>query len=462
MQLLIHTLNNSLFPSADVDSITTPSTDPPLAIVAVQAILYASLATSLLAAFLATLGKQWVNRYTRSKGGSVIEKSQDRQKKLNAFNDWSFHLLIESLPVMLQLALLLFCCAVSIYLWTINHTVARVAVAFTLIGILLYTIFSIAAILSPTCPYQTPFSIGIRGLVRGISTLYHSVRSMAAPWGIKRPNFITRYGNRSTPGDEENPQYHSVKLDDYYFGEMTARPGECLDAHCVSWVLGSATDDDVVLYSARFAVEMTLHPEMASIFSPVVLGNHLLSSAMGRRGVSTRSEQTSMIGMALASVLSIQFCMDPEREDLSGLSRDLCHYIDWISSSEPTVSPGVAILGIVLKNRGESAEGWEILSTIPDSLPTSQKLCLSRIILQTVWRRRWSDPRAIFYLEPIDAFFDRSMANGDHAIQALKTNRFLIMAISLGASAGSVRELFAPDTRCVVLLSFLSTRLTER
>lgn len=60
-QMLIHAVSGSLFPDADIASVTW--TGPPPEIVVVQSLLNASLATSLLTSFLATLGKQWVNRY---------------------------------------------------------------------------------------------------------------------------------------------------------------------------------------------------------------------------------------------------------------------------------------------------------------------------------------------------------------------------------------------------------------
>jgi len=65
-QILIHAVNNSLFPDANPDSVTW--TGPPPIIVIVQSILYASLATSLFAAFITMLGKQWVDRYLRNHG----------------------------------------------------------------------------------------------------------------------------------------------------------------------------------------------------------------------------------------------------------------------------------------------------------------------------------------------------------------------------------------------------------
>ena len=57
-------------------------TGPDPTIVHVQAILYASLAASFLAAFIAILCKQWLNRYARvDMRESVIGRSRRRQRK---------------------------------------------------------------------------------------------------------------------------------------------------------------------------------------------------------------------------------------------------------------------------------------------------------------------------------------------------------------------------------------------
>jgi hypothetical protein len=178
MRILIHTMNNSLFPDADPSSTTW--TGPPPEIVTVQSLLYASLATSLFAAFLAMLGKQWVNRYLRNRGGSAADKSRDRQRKLDGFEKWHFHLAIESLPVMLQLALLLLGCALSRYLWTISRTVAGVIVAVTLFGVTSYIFLTLAATLYYNCPYQTPPSILARALIRYLARSELHLRSLAA------------------------------------------------------------------------------------------------------------------------------------------------------------------------------------------------------------------------------------------------------------------------------------------
>jgi len=125
LRVLIHKIDNTTFGN---NVPTIPQwTGPPRAIIQVEAILYTSLAASLLSAFLAMLGKQWLNRYASiDMRGSAIERSQNRQQKLDGVVAWYFDHVMESLPLMLQVALLLLGCALSLYLREIDTTIALV------------------------------------------------------------------------------------------------------------------------------------------------------------------------------------------------------------------------------------------------------------------------------------------------------------------------------------------------
>ena len=127
--------------------------------------LYASLAASILSAFLAMLGKQWLNRYASvNMRGSAIERSQNRQRKLDGIVAWYFYHVMSSLPLMLQGALLLLGCALSRYLWEINTTVASVVLGVTTFGVLFYLFIIVAGAVYVSCPYQTPGAKILRGI----------------------------------------------------------------------------------------------------------------------------------------------------------------------------------------------------------------------------------------------------------------------------------------------------------
>ena len=156
LRVLIYKVDNTTFGDS-IPTIPQPWTGPPRMIVQVQAILFASLAASLFSAFLAMLGKQWLNLYASvDVRGSVIERSQNRQQKLDGIDSWYFDHLMELLPLMLQAALLLLGCALSRYLWEINTTVASVVLGVTSFGVLFYLFIVVAGAVFVSCPYQTP------------------------------------------------------------------------------------------------------------------------------------------------------------------------------------------------------------------------------------------------------------------------------------------------------------------
>ena len=155
LRVLIYKIDNTTF--GNNPPALPQWTGPSRAIVEVQAILLASLAASLLSAFLAMLGKQWLNRYASTDmRGTAIERSQNRQRKLDGVVTWYFDYVMEALPLMLQIALLLLGCALSRYLWEINLTVASVVLGVTFVGLALYAFFILAGTASESCPYQTP------------------------------------------------------------------------------------------------------------------------------------------------------------------------------------------------------------------------------------------------------------------------------------------------------------------
>jgi len=341
MRVLIHAVNGSLYPDADPLAAVTWNGPSP-EIVTVQCLLYASLATSLFAAFVAMLGKQWVNRYIRNRGGSAAEKSWDRQRKLDGMGRWYFHIVIEGLPVVLQIALVLFLCALSQYLWTINRVVAGVIIAVMLFGFVFHFGVTIAAAISYDCPFQTPPSIAIRALASYVSRSYPSltpslrsfvsrviyVIRLPATWSLSllRPLLapilkgLVRTSTAQTHVTPEIPLavveeptriFNDVHIDWVSYGA---------DARCVAWVLYSTTDHDIILSSVRFAADIIWYPRIAGVLSPYVLAELFFGCFMDKQVIPGRAEQARAIAMALASVLSARLCSEPENQDL----RKLC------------------------------------------------------------------------------------------------------------------------------------------
>jgi len=106
--------------------------------------------------------------------GSTIDESRNRQRRPSGMVSWKFDLIMESLPLMLQSALLLLGYALSKYLWAIDLMVASVVIWITSIRLVCYIFIVTAVMTTDNCPFQTPTSQILRshsvsGLERRVS-----------------------------------------------------------------------------------------------------------------------------------------------------------------------------------------------------------------------------------------------------------------------------------------------------
>ena len=151
-------------------------TGPPPAMVHVQAILFASLAVSLMCASVAMQGKEWLNCYASSDTReSAVKRCHNRQQKLDGIVRWNFNYVMESLPLMLHAGLLLLACALSRYLWNISTTVSLVIIGIASPGLTFYLIIVVAGAVSDDCPYQTPGSRLLRYLGPKVHSALRSI-----------------------------------------------------------------------------------------------------------------------------------------------------------------------------------------------------------------------------------------------------------------------------------------------
>ena len=160
LRAILLTLNQSATPTEA--SISSALEGPRNETITASALMYSSLLISLLAAFIAMLGKQWLNRYLQNTGGSMVERCRDRQRKCDGLEKWPFHLFIESLPIMLQISLLLLSCGLCRHMWSICPPIAYTLITLTVLGILFYLTIVIAGASSYECPFQTPASTTLR------------------------------------------------------------------------------------------------------------------------------------------------------------------------------------------------------------------------------------------------------------------------------------------------------------
>jgi len=246
-----------------------------------------SLAVSLFSASLTMFGKRWLNLYASvDMRGSAIERNQNRQRKLDGFVAWCFAGAVESLSFMLQIALLLFGCALSMYLWDINITVASLVITSIASGVIFYASIAVAGAVFMDCPYQTLGSQLLR-------SLWRKVRNLSP----------TKSQTTSQSETQSGPAY---TLD----GEVTI-----LDFRCISWMLWTSLDRRINGLTLKFLDSVLTHPG----FNDGVLADCLnvlincVSVADDGRVVVTRgSEQLAEMGaVCLLRALSHRLVKGP-------------------------------------------------------------------------------------------------------------------------------------------------------
>ncbi|KAG8919289.1 hypothetical protein FRC02_001760 [Tulasnella sp. 418] len=139
---------------------------PPTDAVRINSTLFASLACSLLASFGAILGKEMLAEYKSSGALNTLpEQGRRRQRKFNGLNRYRFQLLMQALPIMLQLSLALFLLGIIDFLLQMSPAVAAVIIVPVFVGFVAYIVSVIVAIQQEDSPFQTSLSKSLRSLL---------------------------------------------------------------------------------------------------------------------------------------------------------------------------------------------------------------------------------------------------------------------------------------------------------
>ncbi|KAK6977677.1 hypothetical protein R3P38DRAFT_3472009 [Favolaschia claudopus] len=169
------------------------STPHPLTVVA-QSLLYISLGSTLLAALLAVLGKQWLMYYSAAgERGTIEARGLERQRKLDGLQKWKFELIMQAFPLLLQFGLFLFAAALSVYLWRIHHILAGIVLGITAAGTITYLALLVSAIFFDDSPFQTPLAPFLRTMLSFILALTSSLLALASSLLALASSMIPKY-----------------------------------------------------------------------------------------------------------------------------------------------------------------------------------------------------------------------------------------------------------------------------
>lgn len=129
-----------------------------------NALWFSSLVLSLSSASIGIMAKQWLNEYQSGVSGTSRPAARVRQHRLNNLRAWRVEDIINTIPILLQLALAFFLAGFLILLWNYDHDVAAAASA--LVGVL--AVFTLVTTLLPlfdsSCSYLTPHIRAVHAL----------------------------------------------------------------------------------------------------------------------------------------------------------------------------------------------------------------------------------------------------------------------------------------------------------
>ncbi|KAL0567566.1 hypothetical protein V5O48_014426 [Marasmius crinis-equi] len=186
-------------------------------VVRINSFWFLSIVVSLLSAFFGILCKQWLREHTRdTQTRSRAEALALRQLRNESFEKWGVSSIIATLPVLLEISLLLFFAGVLELLWTLHKVPFATAAAAVGLGGGLYLITTLLPALNiirvsadfphtdgresfarmPSfrfiCPYKSPQAWGLFCVTRKLLGAIPSFPSLSGRWHWRTPNLVQK------------------------------------------------------------------------------------------------------------------------------------------------------------------------------------------------------------------------------------------------------------------------------
>ncbi len=136
----------------------------PASAVWLNSLWFSSLVFSFASALLALFVKQWI--YEALLPGTSRESSRLRQYRYNGLLKWRVGTVVVVLPILLQLASVLFLAGLLVLLWTLHSTVAVIISLLVALAFAFSLSVTILPVLKSGCSYRSPASFAIYTVLR--------------------------------------------------------------------------------------------------------------------------------------------------------------------------------------------------------------------------------------------------------------------------------------------------------
>jgi len=188
--------NSSLGPYVPTDF------SPPEHIVVVNALFYASLGFMVLAAFITMLIKSWVREFDRGLRALSIpeQRAKTREFRYLGMEHWKLPEMVETLPLLIQISLLLFSIGLVIFLFHISKPSFGVTTTILGIGIFYYVMTTSISVVVSSSPFHSPLS-------RRLGKVYQCVHAYFCPPGDHFSSIIL-----DTPGTTLSRVFRQIQI----------------------------------------------------------------------------------------------------------------------------------------------------------------------------------------------------------------------------------------------------------
>ena len=195
---LILTQISSQLASLSVSTSFVNSTTPPFitptqtatqpSSVVINTLWSCSLVISLITASLGILVKQWFHEFTAQGTQDPRYRIRIRFFRNEGLERWQVFEIAAALPLLLQLAVLLFFIGLSVFLHDLNVIVGWITTSISLTWLLVFSFTTLAPIVSSQCPYKTPI---LRQALRYLRPKVQSMISSALTSHKLLPQYMT-------------------------------------------------------------------------------------------------------------------------------------------------------------------------------------------------------------------------------------------------------------------------------
>lgn len=148
--------NSSIVP------VEIPTPSPPFqasgSTIWISTLWFLSLILSLAAALFGMISKQWLREYLQwtTMSGPSENLVALRQARYEAFMDWKTPAVIALMPVLLEIALIVFLLGLEGLLWTLNIIVFSVCTVAVVTLIMMVIVVTVLPVFRARCPYKSP------------------------------------------------------------------------------------------------------------------------------------------------------------------------------------------------------------------------------------------------------------------------------------------------------------------